>query len=420
MIDLATRGRKRGFCAILATQRLSKLHKDAAAECNNKLIGRSALDVDMTRAAEELGLRTKDDKQQTRHLKAGEFFAFGPAISDQVTRVSIGAVHTTHPKSGGRRVVTTPPPTEKVKQLLAKLSDLPAEVEEREKTLADLKRDNATLRCDLTLAKKAQPEAVVERTEVSVLTDADRALLTSASASIESAKAEIVSAIEQAADGMADALGQVRRVVGDVARTATEVQAVAVKAERSAERSIQRCDLNPASTLNTRVSTRVSAPSTGDAPALGKCERAILTVLSQHPDGCVLGKLTLLSGYQASGGFKNALSTLRTAGLITGPNTGVMQITDGGWSALGDVEPLPTGDGLIDYWQQHGAFGANERAVIGALRDGGALTLDELAAATGYQVSGGFRNALSKLRTAGVLVGRNTEAMRLHEELVGV
>jgi len=38
VIDLASRGRKRGFCAILATQRISKLHKDAAAECNNKLI----------------------------------------------------------------------------------------------------------------------------------------------------------------------------------------------------------------------------------------------------------------------------------------------------------------------------------------------------------------------------------------------
>jgi DNA helicase HerA-like ATPase len=39
VIDLATRGRKRGYCAVLATQRLSKLHKDTAAECNNKLIG---------------------------------------------------------------------------------------------------------------------------------------------------------------------------------------------------------------------------------------------------------------------------------------------------------------------------------------------------------------------------------------------
>ena len=32
VIDVATRGRKRGYCLVQATQRLSKLHKDAAAE----------------------------------------------------------------------------------------------------------------------------------------------------------------------------------------------------------------------------------------------------------------------------------------------------------------------------------------------------------------------------------------------------
>ena len=58
--DLATRGRKRGFCAVLATQRLAKLHKDAAAECNNKLIGRTSLDVDLKRASDDLGFRGRD------------------------------------------------------------------------------------------------------------------------------------------------------------------------------------------------------------------------------------------------------------------------------------------------------------------------------------------------------------------------
>jgi DNA helicase HerA-like ATPase len=89
VIDLATRGRKRGFCAVLATQRLSKLHKDAAAECNNKLIGRTGLDVDVKRAADELGLG-KDRWRELRDLDAGEFFAFGPAISREVVKVKIG------------------------------------------------------------------------------------------------------------------------------------------------------------------------------------------------------------------------------------------------------------------------------------------------------------------------------------------
>src|SRR5205809_2685236 len=113
VIDLATLGRKRGFCAILATQRLSKLHKDAAAECNNKLIGRTTLDVDMKRASEELGFTTKDQSLSLRNLSAGEFFAFGPAISPEVIKIAIGGVHTTHPKAGSRIISAAPlPPTE--------------------------------------------------------------------------------------------------------------------------------------------------------------------------------------------------------------------------------------------------------------------------------------------------------------------
>ena len=129
VIDLCTRGRKRGYCAVLATQRISKLHKDAAAECNNKLIGRAAMDIDMKRAAGELGFTSKTQMQDLRKLSAGEFFAFGPAISPTVTKVKVGSVSTVHPKVGSRQGFTAPPPTSKVKTLLAKLTDLPKEAD---------------------------------------------------------------------------------------------------------------------------------------------------------------------------------------------------------------------------------------------------------------------------------------------------
>lgn len=60
MIDLATRGRKRGYCLALATQCLSKLRKDAAVEMINKLIGRTGLDIDVKRAGDDLGLLGRD------------------------------------------------------------------------------------------------------------------------------------------------------------------------------------------------------------------------------------------------------------------------------------------------------------------------------------------------------------------------
>lgn len=65
VIDLCTRGRKRGLCAVLATQRLSKLHKDAAAELRNVFIGATGLDLDQQRAADMLGF----DKAQRLALR---------------------------------------------------------------------------------------------------------------------------------------------------------------------------------------------------------------------------------------------------------------------------------------------------------------------------------------------------------------
>jgi hypothetical protein len=133
VIDLCTRGRKRGFSAILATQRLSKLHKDAAAELNNKLIGRTGLDVDRKRAGEELGFTTKEQLLSLRQLEPGHFYAFGPALSLEVVEVQVGPVQTTHPKAGSRIAFTPPPPTDAVKALLPQLADLPAEVEQKQR-----------------------------------------------------------------------------------------------------------------------------------------------------------------------------------------------------------------------------------------------------------------------------------------------
>jgi hypothetical protein len=130
VIDLTTRGRKRGLCAVLATQRISKLHKDAAAELNNKLIGRTGLDVDMKRAGEELGFSSKDDVRNLRNLQAGEFFCFGPALSNEVTKVKIQPVTTSHPDLNQRVGFEVRPPTEKIKAMLAKLSDLPQKAEQ--------------------------------------------------------------------------------------------------------------------------------------------------------------------------------------------------------------------------------------------------------------------------------------------------
>jgi hypothetical protein len=131
---LCSRGRARGFCAILATQRISKLDKDAVAECNNKLIGRTSLDVDLKRSNAELELKAGSRDLTT--LAPGEFYVFGPAISPTVQKLTIGPVMTTHPKAGSRRLLTSPPPPESLRAVLDMLSSLPVPVLPDEAPLA--------------------------------------------------------------------------------------------------------------------------------------------------------------------------------------------------------------------------------------------------------------------------------------------
>ena len=181
VLDLVGRGRKRGFCPVFATQRLSKLHKDAA-DLRNKLIGVTGLDVDMKRAADDLGFG-KEAMLALRDLEPGQFWAYGPALMRAPTKIKIGPVQTTHPKVGAKFTASVPPPTDRIRALLPQLADLPAEAEERARTEADLRKELATARREITVLRTSQPtrdvEKVVTKTvEVPVLLDEPMRALT--------------------------------------------------------------------------------------------------------------------------------------------------------------------------------------------------------------------------------------------------
>jgi hypothetical protein len=146
-----------------------------------------------------------------------------------------------------------------------------------------------------------------------------------------------------------------------------------------------------------RTSTHVQRDN-GDQP-LGKCERAILSALAQYPQGRSSTQVAIITGYSgSSGGFNNSLSRLRSSGYITRGNP--ILITDDGLKVLGDWEPLPTGQGLLQHWL--GRLGKCERSILETLAANypNGLNTQELGDATGYAASsGGFNNSLSRLRT---------------------
>src|SRR5205814_7609970 len=119
------------------------------------------LDVDIKRAGEELGFTTKEQAFALRNLAAGEFYAFGPAISAEVTKITIGTVETTHPKAGSRIYTASPlPPTERIKKILSELKDLPEAAAEEARTVEALQQQLATMKRQLSQKSQGTPIGV--------------------------------------------------------------------------------------------------------------------------------------------------------------------------------------------------------------------------------------------------------------------
>jgi hypothetical protein len=380
VIDLATRGRKRGFCAVLATQRLSKLHKDAAAECNNKLIGRTALDVDMDRAADELGMG-KADRQGLRDLDPGEFFGFGPAFGGKVARVHVGTVQTTHPKAGGRLAFTAPPPTSKVRALLPKLADLPAEVVERERSLSELQKELAHTKRELTLARKAQPGpapvAAPKIIERFVLKDGH------------------VSRIEKATDALSqmccDVLAAVRKV--QIPAPASMRQPVTIAARAVTPR---------------RPMPRTVVP-TGDEGALSGPEQRIVDAIAWLE---ALGireaeqtAVAFLANYTyGAGSFNNPKGSLRGKGYVEYLAGNRIRLTDEGRALAQIPDEALTPEEL--HARVLDRLPGPEQRLLRPLLDAypDALSNQALADAAGYTAgAGSFNNPRGRLRSLGLI-----------------
>lgn len=80
VVNIATRGRKRGIGLIVGTQAIAAFNKDVVRQLKTRIIGNCTLDNDMKRAAADLGF-TKERLHELRELGDDHhFFAYGPGI----------------------------------------------------------------------------------------------------------------------------------------------------------------------------------------------------------------------------------------------------------------------------------------------------------------------------------------------------
>lgn len=395
MIDLATRGRKRGFAPLYATQRLGKLSKNAAAELLNIMVGQTFIDIDQHRAAEALGIPRAQEREffaQMKVIEPGHFWCLGRAISKDRILVKVGPVATTHPEPGSsKHAAAPPPPPSKIKHLLPKLADLPKEAEEKAQGEAALRMEIRALKAQLSSKPvpaplQAKPSAPVIRdriVEVPALKKGEIKELNKLVQRMEKARSTLgwtTQSLEIAANAVALALGQSSEAVERVKR---KPEPVSVQPRPQVQKPAQNSD---------RPEFELLAG-----------ERKMLEVLAQfNPGTRTRSQLGALAGYTPSGGtFGNYYGRLKRFGLIKEDILGAVLITEVGLGWFGSDRPQAPGttDELLAMWR--GKLLAGERKMLDAVvgRYPNPVSRQELGEETGYESTGGtFGNYLGTLR----------------------
>lgn len=106
---LTGQGRKRGFTAILASQRISKISADVRGDINNWMLGRVGQTLDRDIMADQLGFTRAQGRERLR-MEDRTFWGFGPAIAREPVLFRVADVETTLVKSGQAKVPTPPAP----------------------------------------------------------------------------------------------------------------------------------------------------------------------------------------------------------------------------------------------------------------------------------------------------------------------
>ena len=438
VIDLMCRGRKRGYGGVLATQRISKLSKDAAAETNNKLTGRTGQDVDMKRAGDDLGFSSKQDTQALRYLKAGSFYGFGPAFGfNGVEKMHIGSVETTHPKVTDRIMIPTVAPSDKMKKIFSQLEDLSSEAEKELETIEDLKEEVRSLNTQL----KAKPKPEIDRKELVILREklvraikekklADQCMhkFKKEINSFAFKLSEISDKTKIISEGLAKTEGSLNAIESDLGSSRPSlpindpVNILHSYIEPSKRPDIALLDELTSGQKFAKEMGLIRVKNAGiDAEynvvkPLGKCTKMAYAFLKTNPDKEFSNlQIGLLTGYSpTSGGFKNSLSILNSRELI---------IIDKGMSRLNP-------ETVIDIQEKGHVFSIDlikeklprcEGEIFDVVLDhpDNEFTNESLSeyTATGYSpTSGGFKNGISRLNKLGFIT-RNRGMIKLSDDV---
>lgn len=438
MDDIQRRGRARGIGTTLITQRPAVINKDLLSQAEVLVALRLTGVRDVAAIDEWVRLNADEDeakkvKASLASLPVGTAWIWSPSLLGVLEKVPVRRRTTfdssATPKPGQPRPVAEAFAAVDTAALGARIQALAEEA-----AAADPKTLRARivrLEKELADARSAPPasaepvrvETIVEvpvpalsEEQVAVIAESTERIRTYAANACERAEHAVAQIEEQIAD-----LVPLLLLAQQAGTPGPAAAGSAPAPDGDASPGRRQAPVPPAASRAAsprRQAKSEAAPTT--TGTLPKAQRLILTVLAQQP-GRTAVQVALMTGYShKSGGFRNALSSLRSAGHITGSGSSGMEATDEGLAALGDFEPLPTGAALLEWWKDK-HLGKAERAIVDILAEDypAPVPVTKIAERTGYSASsGGFRNALSRLRTLQIAYNDSPGVLALAPEFI--
>lgn len=409
---LASKGRKRGQCLILASQRISKLSKNASAECNNKLIGRASQDIDYIRAGAELGFNKADSATRLRNLKPGQFYAYGPAISDDIIELTIGSVQTTHEKIGYKQAMKVPPASDAIKKVLEGLKDLPQVAQKEAQTVAELKKENAELKGKNTRLENSTKVNGQSYEEIKKY--ADEIEQKTFEKAYKYWYKDILKAIRPL-EKYQENIFELLKKSYELPRPVFTLEDKYVFKQSGIEPPVRLFDFSHAKVVVPKEHAIIAREIIDEKKSFNRCAKAIYSYLhSSFNETRTKTQIAVATGYsQNSGGFNNALSELSCSGLITRSPIKV--------SIYNRDDLIIDIDTFLEKWLSK--LGACSRKIWKLMLDGDreeSWSKNIIAERTSYSVtSGGFNNSISELSALGLIV-REQGSIKINPEILNL
>lgn len=332
---LTERGRKRGFTAVLASQRLPKIDANVRGDINNWIMGRVGQSLDRRIMADQLGFTPKEATEKLQRIKPRHFWGFGPALADEPVLFRVGDVETTMVKPGQAKVMTPPPP-EAMREILAGLAVEPLRTEASNEG-QNLKETDEALKAkdnQIERLNKDIGELTVDRNHWRETAEIRGALIERARSALQS-DVELENKV----------LNQSNAKAGDEARGKGNIEVPQAE-------PVSRPVAGRSATATSEIMD-VTAGETTLSPG----EKVILTAACQYPQ-INRDQLSVLTGYKRSS-RNTYITRLKSKGLVS-INGSSINPTDDALRALGgDYQPLPTGHELQSYWLDRLSPGEN-------------------------------------------------------------